>query len=203
MARWYCEICNVERDKYQKARHIDTKKHKKNLNNPIKLPDILPIEAIEETTKKRKKKPQKKKFKKNEYNCQVCNEKIKKSNIKNHLNSKKHKKKCIDNYDIDTENGLKIELLNSSFNTTFISFIIKNTLYKDIDEFLDACDNLIKNKIEFYVKQHKGIRINICLNMKLKNIITNEIMDYNVWGEENNEGRIILLADDHNKKVKK
>jgi hypothetical protein len=165
----------------------------------------LRINAIEETIKKgKKKKPQKKIFKKKDkYNFQVCNENIKKSDIKTHISSKKHKKRCVDNCEIDTENGLQIELLKSSFNTMFISFIIKNTLYKDIDEFLDACDNLIKNKIEFYVKKHKGIRINICLNLKLKDIVTNEFMDYNVWGKKNNEGRVILLADDHKKKVDK
>ena len=38
--------------------------------------------------------------------------------------------------------------------------------------------------------------------MKLKHI-TNETIDYNVWGEKNNEGRVILLADDHKKKVDK
>jgi hypothetical protein len=113
------------------------------------------------------------------------------------------KSTILPNCEIDTENGLQIELKKLSFNTTFISFIIKNTEFKDIDEFLNACDNLIKNKIEFYVKKHKGIRVNICLNLKLKHIITNEIIDYNVWGEKNNEGRVILLADDHKKKVEK
>jgi hypothetical protein len=205
MAKWNCEICNVDVDKSQKARHLKTKKHQNNLNPHETIADILPIDAIEETTKKRKKKrAQNKKIKKKDkHYCQVCNETIKKSNIKNHLNSKKHEKRCNENCEINTENGLQIELKKSSFNTTFISFIIKNTVFKDIDEFLNVCDNLIKNKIEFYVKKHKGIRVNICLNLKLKHIITNEIIDYNVWSEKNNEGRVILLADDHKKKVDK
>ena len=127
MAKWYCEICNVDVDKSQKSRHLKSKKHQNNLNPYETIADNLPIDAIEETTKKRKKKrPQNKRTnKKDKYNCQVCNETIKKSNIKNHLNSKKHKKRCNENCEIDSENGLQIELKKSSFNTTFISFIIK------------------------------------------------------------------------------
>lgn len=144
MVKWFCEICNVDVDKSQKARHLKTKKHQDNLNPREAIADILPIDAIEETTKKRRKTKKKRINKKDKYYCQVCNGTIKKSNIKNHLNSKKHKKRCVENCEIDTENGLQIQLIKSSFSTTFISFIIKNTLYKDIDEFLNACDNLIK-----------------------------------------------------------
>src|SRR5208282_6264190 len=97
----------------------------------------------------------------------------------------------------------EIKLLKSSFNTTFVSFIIKNNFYKDIDEFLNACEVLIKNKIEFYLKKHKGIKINMCLNLKLKSSRTNEIVDYSTWGEKTNEGRVILLADNHSLKTDK
>jgi hypothetical protein len=38
---------------------------------------------------------------------------------------------------------------------------------------------------------------------KIETHKANEIIDYNVWGEKNNEGRVILLADDHKKKVDK
>jgi hypothetical protein len=103
MVRWNCEICNVDVDKSQKARHLKTKKHQNNLNPRETIADILPIDAIEETTKKRKKKrPQNKRInKKDKHSCQVCNETIKKSNIKNHLNSKKHKKRCNENCGFD------------------------------------------------------------------------------------------------------
>jgi hypothetical protein len=62
---------------------------------------------------------------------------------------------------------------------------------------------LIKNKIKFYLKKHKRIKINICLNLKLKSSRTNEIVDYNTWGEKNNQGRVILLADNYSSKTNK
>ena len=37
----------------------------------------------------------------------------------------------------------------------------------------------------------------------MEHILTNKIIDYNVCGEKNNERRVILLADDHKKKVDK
>jgi hypothetical protein len=71
MVKWHCDICNVDVDKSQKARHLKTNKHENNLNNPEAIADILPINAIEDTIKKGKmKKPQKKKLKKKDkYNC--------------------------------------------------------------------------------------------------------------------------------------
>jgi hypothetical protein len=124
------------------------------------ISDILPIDAIEEVKKKaRKKKNIRKSIKK--YKCEICDKEIKKKNINNHMKSKAHKKISLQHEGYDPMTGLEIKLLKSSFYTTFVSFIIKNNFYKDIDKFLNACDMLIKSKIEFYIKKHKGIKINM------------------------------------------
>ncbi len=53
------------------------------------------------------------------------------------------------------------------------------------------------------MKKHKRIKINICLNLKLKSSTINEIVDYSTWGEKTNEGRVILLADNYSSKTNK
>jgi len=134
MAKWFCDICNVEVDKSQKARHIRSIRHQNNINPPETISDILPIDAIEEINKK-KKKYIKKNVKKRIYKCEICDKEIKKKNIKNHRNSNKHKKMCLKNNNIDPITDLEIKLLKSSFNTTFVSFIIKITFIKILMNF--------------------------------------------------------------------
>jgi hypothetical protein len=38
--------------------------------------------------------------------------------------------------------------------------------YRNIDEFLNACEVLLKNMVEYYLKKNKEIKIDICLNLK-------------------------------------
>ncbi len=61
MVNWYCDICNENKDKSQKARHLKTKKHRLNDPNEPK------------------------------YYCHVCNENMLLDEREEHENSEKHK----------------------------------------------------------------------------------------------------------------
>jgi hypothetical protein len=53
MAKWFCNVCNVEVYKSQKARHIKSIRHNNHLNPPQTISDILPINAIEKINKRK------------------------------------------------------------------------------------------------------------------------------------------------------
>ncbi len=104
MGKQFCDICNVEVDKSQKAKHIKSTKHQNHLNPPETISDILPIDAIVEVNKRKRKKGNVRKNVKKyrceicdnvkKYRCEICDKEIKKKNIKNHTNSNKRKKMC-------------------------------------------------------------------------------------------------------------
>ena len=179
MVIWHCDICNEDKDKSQKARHLRTEKHRlKDPNEPkyhcnLCNEDVLEGERINHEEKS--------KHIKNEINereklmkelpfyaaeieerwtCEICNKTFKIQYKDKHLNSKKHKNKEFpENKEVETAMKKKIktirfENIKNEKNVDAFFRDIKPKLIEKIKENLITNESLkVKLVIAGYYKK--------------------------------------------------
>jgi hypothetical protein len=117
MVNWYCDICNENKDKSQKARHLKTKKHRLNDPNEPK------------------------------YYCHVCNENMLLDEREEHENSAKHKNnemKELPFYGVEIEDLWKCDICGKEVKIQYKEKHLKGHLEKD--KFQDEVIELVMKK---------------------------------------------------------